>query len=61
MEQAPQGSGHGPRLLEFKKHLDKSTQGLNFGWSCVAAGVVSHDSCGSLPTQHILFFYYSVA
>lgn len=24
MEQAPRGSGHGPKLLEFKKHLDNA-------------------------------------
>ena len=24
LEQAPQGSGHGPKLLEFKKHLDNA-------------------------------------
>jgi len=24
MEQAPQGSGHGPKLLESKEHLDRA-------------------------------------
>ena len=24
LEQAPYGSGHGPKLLEFKKHLDSA-------------------------------------
>lgn len=50
------GSGQGPRLLEFKKCLDK---GLNFGWFCVDAGVGLVDPCGYLPTWDILYFYDS--
>jgi len=33
MEQAAQGSGHGTKLMEFNKLLNKAY--LNFGWSCV--------------------------
>jgi len=51
---APEGGGHGPELLEFKKHLDNTqTQGLNFG-PCVEAEVGLNDPCESLPVQDIL-------
>ena len=41
-EQAPQGSGHGPKLLEFKEHLNNAQPyRLIFG-------------CRALPTQDIL-------
>ena len=55
MEQTPHGSGHGPKLLESKNHLDNShTSGLTFGWSCVEAGVGLYDPFGSLPTLGVL-------
>lgn len=33
--------------------------GLVFGWTCVEPGVALHDSCSSLPTQDIIWFYDS--
>lgn len=63
LKQDAPGSGEGPKLLGFKKCLDK---GLNFGWFCVDQGVGLDDPCGCLPTWDILCFcdfsvsYYGV-
>lgn len=58
LAQAPQGSGHGPRLSEFKECLHSiCTQGLNFGCSCVEPRVGLTDPCRSFPTQYIIWFY----
>jgi len=55
LEQAAQGSGHSPKLPEFKKHLDSGLKySLNFGWSYVEPGVGLDDPCESLPTWDIL-------
>ena len=57
----PQGNGRGPKLLEFKEHLDNAlTQGLKFGWSFVEPGVGHSDPYGSLLTQDILWLYGSM-
>lgn len=61
LKQAAPGSDQGPKLLEFKKCLDK---GLNFGG--VDRGIGLDDPCGCLPTWDILCFrdsyvsYYGV-
>ena len=56
MEQAPQGSGHSPKLSEFKKRLDNSLRNMIWVLSdCVWSPAVRlSDSCGSLPTRDIL-------
>lgn len=52
VEQAPQGSGHGLKLPEFKKHLDSAlSYVLIFGRSCVKPGAALNDPYRSLPTQ----------
>ena len=38
MEQAVQGSGHGPECFGAFEQCSQ-TQGLDFGWSCVEPGV----------------------
>lgn len=50
MEQAAQGSGHGPKCWSSVL----SNTGFEFGWSCVEPRVGLNDPCGSLPTQDIL-------
>lgn len=57
LEQAPQGSGHGTELREFKRALGQCSQkyGLNF-----LPGTEYDDPCGSLPTQDILSFTDSI-
>jgi len=57
MEQAAQGTGHGPKLLEFKEHLDNTLRYLILGGTYVKPGVGLRDPCGSLPIQNILWFY----
>lgn len=51
--QAVQGSGYGPELSEFKKHLNNilrpQTSDLNLGWSCVNPGIGLADPCGPFP------------
>ena len=51
-----QGSGHGPKLPEFKNSLNNALR-LNFEWSCVGPGVAPSDSRVSLLTQDFLWFY----
>ena len=60
LEQAPQGSGHGPKLLEFKKHSDNALRNMDWimgGGGCVKPGVGLGDCCRSLSLRDILWFY----
>jgi len=43
MEQAAQGSGHSPDLLEFREHLDSALRHWDWdcGWCCVELGLDS--------------------
>ena len=55
LEQAAQGSGHSPKLPEFKKHLGSGLKySLNFGWSYVEPGAGLRDPYGDLPTWDVL-------
>ena len=62
MEQAAQGSGHGPQLPELWEHLHNALkmQDLDLGWCCVELGVGLSGSCVSLPTQDIPLAYDSM-
>jgi len=46
MEQAPQGSGHIPKLPQFKKHLDNILRYLNCVWFCADPWFRLSDPCG---------------
>ena len=47
MEQAAQGSGHDPELLEFKECLGYAlAHSLNFGWFYEKSGVGLNDALG---------------
>jgi len=55
MEQAAQGSGHGPKLAEFKECLDTTLRHVfRLLSGCVDTAVGLHVHCGSLPTQDML-------
>ena len=52
MEQAAQGTGHVPELLDLREHWDTSPTigfGFGFGWCCVELWVGLGGPCGSLP------------
>lgn len=56
LEWAPQGSGHGPKLTEFNKCQEKSSQicHLIFGECCVEPRAGFDDPCKSLQNWDIL-------
>lgn len=53
LERAPQGSGYGHKLPEFKKHLGSALV-HEFWVSCVEPGIELDGLCGTFPTQNIL-------
>lgn len=58
MELAVQGTGHGPKLLEFKEHLDSlSDIGFEFYVSSVEPGDGLNNLCVSLEFR---LFYDSI-
>lgn len=56
LEKAPQGSGCGPRLPEFRECLDSAFRNMVIAWSYVEARVGLSDPCGSVTAQNILWF-----
>jgi len=55
MEQAPQGSGHGPELLELREGIGSILRQRDWvWWSYVEQGSGLSDPCGSFPTQDVL-------
>ena len=52
VEQAPQGSGHGPKLPQVQEAFGQCswTYSLIFGWSCVQPGAGLDNHCASLAT-----------
>jgi len=59
MEQAAQGSGHGPKLLEFKEHLNRVLRHrvCILGGTVWSQGLDMVDACGSLsiPSRPMLY------
>jgi len=55
MEQAAQGSGHGPNT-RAQVSIWTQLSDIGFGWSYVEPRVGLGDPCRSLPTQDILQF-----
>lgn len=68
LKQAPQGTGHGPKLMTsmsiwttLSEMWSQFYDSMNFGWSCVDSGAGLGHPCQSLPTRDILSFHDSTS